>query len=70
MALPLVMRRESRSLIANMTICAGVLSGFYLLTQASLILGSTALLRPDLAAWFPVIVTGSATVWTSGYIQT
>ena len=68
-ALPLVMRRESRSLIANMAICALVLGGFYIVTQGSLLLGGTPFLRADLAAWFPVILTGSASVWTSGYIR-
>lgn len=70
MALPLVMRRESHSLIWNMTICATVIGGFYVLSQASYMLGGNELLRPDLAAWLPVIVTGGATVWTSGYVQT
>lgn len=69
-ALPLVMRRESRSLIMNMTLCAAVLGVFYIATQASLMLGGTQFLRADLAAWFPVILTGSASVWTAGYIQT
>ncbi|MEQ9406805.1 MAG: LptF/LptG family permease [Fuerstiella sp.] len=70
MALPLVMRRESRSLIMNMAVCAAVLGGFYALTQASLALGGTHFLRPDLAAWLPVMVMGSASVWTAGYVQT
>lgn len=76
-ALPLVMRRESRSLIINMTICAGVLGAFYIVTQASLMMGGTSLvqggapfLRADFAAWFPVILIGSVSVWTAGYIQT
>ncbi|MEZ6127279.1 MAG: LptF/LptG family permease [Planctomycetaceae bacterium] len=70
MSLPLVMRRESQSLIWNMTICAGVLGGFYVLTQACYMLGGQDLLRPDFAAWLPVIVTGAATMWSSGYVQT
>ncbi|MEZ6123812.1 MAG: LptF/LptG family permease [Planctomycetaceae bacterium] len=70
MALPLVMRRESHSLIANMTVCALVLGCFYLLNQGCQMVGGTGLVRADLAAWFPVIVTGGATVWTSGYVQT
>lgn len=69
-ALPLVMRRESRSLISNMTICAAVLGACYIVTQASLMVGSTPIIRPDFAAWFPVIVIGSTSVWTSGYVQT
>ena len=60
-----------------MTICAGVLGAFYIVTQASLMLGTTSLvqggtplLRADLAAWFPVILIGSTSVWTAGYVQT
>ena len=70
MALPLVMRRESRSLILNMTVCAGILGVCYIISQGSLMLGGTGLIRADLAAWFPVVATGSASVWTWGYIQT
>lgn len=69
-ALPLVMRRESRSLIVNMTICTVVLGGFYIITQGSLMLGGSSMLRADFAAWFPVIFVGSASVWTAGYVQT
>lgn len=70
MALPLVMRRESRSLIMNMAICAGVLGFFYALTQGCLALGSTGALRPEQAAWIPVILSGMASTWTAGYVQT
>lgn len=70
MALPMVMRRESTSLILNMTICAAVLGGFYILTQGSLIMGGIGIVRPDMAAWLPVVATGGASVWTWGYVQT
>ena len=70
MSLPLVMRRESRSLIMNMTICAAVTGFFYVFTQAFHALGATPFVRPDLAAWCPVIVIGAATMWISGYAQT
>ncbi|MEP3480257.1 MAG: LptF/LptG family permease [Fuerstiella sp.] len=70
MSLPLVMRRESRSLIMNMTICAAVTGFFYVFTQGCHALGATPFVRPDLAAWCPVIVTGGATMWISGYAQT
>ncbi len=69
-ALPLVMRRESQSLIMNMAICAFVLAGFYGFTEGCLAMGDARLLRPDLAAWIPVMTMGSASVWTSGYVQT
>lgn len=70
MALPLVLRRESVSLIANMAVCAGVLGSFYAGTQASLALGNTGFLRPDLAAWLPVILSGWASSWTASCVQT
>lgn len=70
MALPLVMRRESQSLILNMAVCAVVLGGFYIFFQGSLALGHGHFLRPDLAAWLPVMVMGSTCMWTAGYVQT
>jgi hypothetical protein len=68
------MRRESQSLIMNMTVCALVLGVFFVFGQVSLVLGGSmiggTLIPLDLAAWCPVIVTGGATVWTAGYVQT
>ena len=69
-ALPLVMRRESVSLIMNMAICAFVLGAFYIFTEGCLAMGDARFIRPDLAAWIPVMTMGSASVWTSGYVQT
>lgn len=69
-ALPLVIRRESRSLILNLAICSGVLGFFYGLTQGCLALGSTGALRPEQAAWLPVILSGMASTWTAHYVQT
>lgn len=70
MAVPLVMRRESQSLIANMAICALVLGISYVMFQGCLALGGSGLLRPDFAAWLPIIVMSGATVWSAGYVQT
>ena len=69
-ALPLVFRKESHSLITNMAVCAAVLGVFYGLTEASFALGGTGLIAADLAAWIPVVVTGVASAWTSGLVQT
>ncbi len=70
MALPLVMRKESHSLITNMAVCAGVLGASYAGTQACLALGGSGLIAPDLAAWLPVIINGIASAWTSTLVQT
>lgn len=69
MVLPLVMRRESRSLILNMTICAGTLGLMYALTQACYAVGISGVVRPDLAAWLPIIVSGATTTWLAGHVQ-
>lgn len=68
-SLPLVMKRESRSLILNLTICAGTLGVLYAVTQGSYALGLSGLVRPDLAAWIPLIVCGAVCSWTAGMVQ-
>lgn len=69
-ALPLVLRRESHSLITNLMVCAAVLGFFYALTQGFFALGGAGFIKPDLAAWAPVILSGIAGTWTSGLVQT
>lgn len=70
MALPMVIRKESRSLIMNMAICSAVLGCSYAVTQGCMAMGSAGVLRPDLAAWLPVILNGIASSWTASYVQT
>ncbi|HQX51898.1 MAG TPA: LptF/LptG family permease [Planctomycetaceae bacterium] len=69
-ALPLVMRKESHSLITNMVICSCVLGGMYAVTQGCFALGSVGLISPDFAAWLPVILAGALSTWTFGLVQT
>ena len=69
-ALPLVLRKESMGLIVNLAICGLVLTAAFGITQGSLLLGNAGLLRPDVAAWFPIVLTGTTSVWTAGYVQT
>ena len=69
-ALPLVLRKESTGLIVNLAICGLVLAVFFGITHCSLLLADAGLIRPDVAAWFPVVLTGTTSVWTTGYVQT
>ncbi len=69
-ALPLVMRKESHSLITNMVVCAGVLGMLYMVAQGCFALGSIGEMSPDFAAWLPVILGGIISTWTSGLVQT
>ncbi|WP_166830456.1 LptF/LptG family permease [Thalassoroseus pseudoceratinae] len=69
-AVPLVIRRESRSLVTNMAVCTGCLGVLYGLSMGCEYLGQVNLLRPDMAAWSPAIVTGTLGAWLSGLAQT
>jgi lipopolysaccharide export system permease protein len=69
-ALPLVLRRESGDLIINMAVCGVVLAAVFGFAQGSLLAGGANLIPPALAAWLPIVVTGTTSVWTSGYVQT
>ncbi|MCA9042040.1 MAG: LptF/LptG family permease [Planctomycetaceae bacterium] len=68
-AIPLVLRKESRGLIGNLALSATVLGLLFAVAQASFFLGRANLIEPDIAAWTPVVMTGSCAAWVSGYIQ-
>lgn len=69
-AIPLVLRKESRGLVGNLAICGAVLTALLAVMHGSTYLGNARLIEPDIAAWVPVIATGSFASWVSGYIQT
>ena len=69
-ALPLVFRKESHSLITNMAVCSAVLGLFYGVAECSFAMGRGGMITADLAAWLPVIITGIACTWTAGLVQT
>lgn len=68
--IPLVVRRESRSLIFNMALCTLVLGVLYGVTQAFSYLGEVNLIAPDFAAWCPAIISAATGAWLSGLVQT
>lgn len=68
--IPLMVRRESVSLVIDASLCAvlhGVLFG---LTQACQFLGGSLMMPPDLAAWLPVIVSGCLAALVGGVLKT
>lgn len=69
-AVPLLLRRESRSLIGNMAGCAAVLAALYAGSQFFLYLGRANLIAPEVAVWAPVIGGGMLGAWLSGIAQT
>ncbi len=69
-SIPLILRKESRGLIANMAIASGVLGTLFGLSEASAFCGQSGMMWPELAAWVPVIVTGMLFAWLTPYMQT
>jgi lipopolysaccharide export system permease protein len=69
-AVPLVVRKESRGLVTNMAVCTAVMAVVLGIIHASTYLGQANLVTPHLAAWIPVIFSGSLGAWLTGVTQT
>lgn len=69
-AVPLIIRRESRSLLISFAMCAGVMGALLGLLQLCQYLGQANLIPADLAAWAPVIACSAVAGWVYGYMQT
>jgi len=67
---PLVLRRESRSLVTNMALCALFLGVLYGAGQLFQYLGHARLMAPDLAVWAAAVLNGSVGAWLSDRVQT
>lgn len=67
---PVLMRKESRSILMNLALCAGVMGATFGLLQLCNFLATSHLIAADLAAWLPVIVVGSVSAWATGWIRT
>jgi lipopolysaccharide export system permease protein len=70
LAIPLILRKESRGLITNMAISAAVLTGMLGLSEVVAYCGKTGSLSPEVSAWIPIFVTGTLFAWLTGIMQT
>jgi len=70
MSIPFVLRKESRSQILNIAFCAVVMGGLFAINQFFFYMGTTKLVTPDQAAWFPVITCGTLAAWFSNRVWT
>lgn len=68
--LPLIIRKESRSLVGSLATAAVVQGLLFGLLHGATLLGQSGLVAGDVAAWIPVIVSGTAAAWMTGYAQT
>jgi len=70
LVLPLIARRERWSLVQNVAICMATLGFVYGLSLAGNILGQYSVMRPELAAWGPLMFGGSLCAWLTGCVRT
>lgn len=69
-SIPLILRKESRGLIANMAIASGVLGSLLGISEGVAFCGQSGMMWPELSAWCPVIYTGMLFAWLTPYMQT
>ncbi|MFQ5733281.1 MAG: LptF/LptG family permease [Planctomycetaceae bacterium] len=67
--LPLVLRKESHSLVGNIALCALVMSTMYGAGYLFSYLGQVNFMPADLAAWSPAFISGGVGAWLSGVVQ-
>ena len=70
LTVPLVLRRESFSIITNLAICVGVMICLMGVTQVCNYLGRINWMSLDLAVWSPLIICGGLVAWFSDRVQT
>lgn len=69
-AVPFVVRKESRSLITNLATCSGVMTAIMAINELSLYLGKVNLISPELAVCAPIMIWGTAVAWFTGLVRT
>jgi lipopolysaccharide export system permease protein len=70
LVIPLVVRREARSLVTSIALCMAILGLVVGLTEVFGFIGKAALLRPELAVWLPLMIGGGLAAWVSPRVQT
>ncbi|MBX3439115.1 MAG: LptF/LptG family permease [Planctomycetaceae bacterium] len=71
LAIPLIVRRESRSLVTSVAISMAALAVIVALAEGCQLLGGkAALLSAENATWIPLIVGGGLCAWLSPRVQT
>ncbi len=70
LVVPLIARREKMSLVQNVAACMAVLGLVYGLSLAGMMLGQAAILKPEIAAWGPLLFGGGLCAWLTGSVRT
>jgi lipopolysaccharide export system permease protein len=70
LVIPLILRREKDNLVANIFTCTLVLAVILGIGQGMEFLGQTALVKPEIAAWSPILFGGTLAGWLTGTVRT
>jgi lipopolysaccharide export system permease protein len=70
LVVPLIARKEKMSLVQNVAICMVALGLVYGLSLTGTMLGQAAILKPEIAAWGPLLFGGGLCAWLTGCVRT
>ncbi len=70
LVVPLIARKEKMSLVGNVAVCMAALGLVYGLSLAGMMLGQAAILKPEIAAWGPLLFGGALCAWLTGTVRT
>ena len=70
LVIPLILRKEKDNLVTNIFTCTVVLALVLGIGQGMEFLGQTSLVKPELAAWSPIIFGGTLAGWLTGSVKT
>lgn len=70
LVIPLILRKEKDNLVANILTCTLTLALVLGLGYGMEFLGQTSLVRPEVAAWSPILFGGTLSAWLSGVVRT
>ncbi len=70
LAIPFLVRRESRGVVANLAMAGMVMLALLGAGEACLYLASFQVLSPDVAAWSPVVACGVGATWCARQAET
>lgn len=67
---PLILRKESTSLVANIGLCTLLLAVLFGVTQGLRFVSQAGFINPELATWLPLIGSAGVSTWLSPLIKT
>jgi lipopolysaccharide export system permease protein len=67
---PVLLRRESRSLVSNIALCTFLMAVIFGLTQGLRFISQSGLMSPELASWLPLLSSAGIGAWLSPVIKT